>query len=393
MNSILLTVQWLLALAVMVPLGWFALEVLVGLLPPRKETGLGSGARAAVLIPAHDEALGIAETVTRLITVAPPGTRVLVVADNCSDATAAAARNAGAEVIERSHETLRGKGFALDFGRAHLALDPPDAVIVMDADCRMAPGSVEALTTAALDGRGPAQALNLIAPDRAASPLVQISSFAMLVKNMLRFRGMGRLGGSVTLCGTGMGFAWRDFAEAHLATGDIVEDLGLGIDMVRRGRRTRLIESARITSAPAGVAESVSQRSRWEHGFLSTALHRAVPTLWHGLSRFNRAEIALGMHLLVPPLALLFLLAFAMLAVLAGLAWLTGYWLAVQALALTVLAAGGLVVLAWALAGREVLSLKALLQAPLYVLWKLPIYLKFIKGPETSWVRTGREGE
>jgi hypothetical protein len=50
-------------------------------------------------------------------------------------------------------------------------------------------------------------------------------------------------------------------------------------------------------------------------------------------------------------------------------------------------------VLAWVNEGRSVLSAGALLQAPLYVLWKLPIYLKLLTGRRSGWARTRREGE
>ncbi len=42
--------------------------------------------------------------------------RLVVVADNCSDATAEIARAMGATVIERHDETNKGKGYALDYG-------------------------------------------------------------------------------------------------------------------------------------------------------------------------------------------------------------------------------------------------------------------------------------
>lgn len=394
MNVIWTVLAWLPVLAVLVPLAWFSLELALGMLPRRPVCSVAADTRVAVLIPAHNEALGVGETVACLLSIIPPGTRVLVVADNCTDATAEAARSAGAEVTERHDTARRGKGFALAHGRAVLAEGtPPQVVVVLDADCRLSQGSIEALAAAVSEGRGPGQAVYTFASRRDQSPLVQISNFAMLVKNLLRYRGMERIGGCGLLCGTGMGFAWPDFAAAPLATDDIVEDLGLGIEMVRHGRGPRLVDAAKVTSAPAAVSESVAQRSRWEHGFLATAMRHALPTIGNGLCRFDRAQIALGMHLIVPPLALLFLVACAVLALSAGLAAFTGYWVAVQALTAGVVLAGGLVMAAWAAAGRETLSLAALLRAPLYVLWKVPIYLGFLKGRQTTWVRTKREGE
>ena len=71
--------------------------------------------RFRFLVPAHNEEAGIAATVNSLFAVDWPRDRfdVVVVADNCNDGTAAAARAAGATVLERQNKELRGKGYAL----------------------------------------------------------------------------------------------------------------------------------------------------------------------------------------------------------------------------------------------------------------------------------------
>jgi cellulose synthase/poly-beta-1,6-N-acetylglucosamine synthase-like glycosyltransferase len=384
---------WILATLVLVPLGWFVLEMIVGLFPRAGRNSQTPAGRVAVLIPAHNEALGIGKMLDDLRLVAPPNMRVLVVADNCSDQTSHEASAAGAEVVERHDAVNRGKGYALDFGRSVLAADPPDVVIILDADCRLKPGSIEALAQAALAFRTPVQALYTFEARTDHPPLVQISNFAVVVKNLIRCRGLERIGSTSLLCGTGMAFTWSVFAAAPIATGDIVEDLGLGIHMVQSGLCPRLVDAAHVTSLPAGVKDSIAQRSRWEHGFLSTALKQAFPTLLGGISRMHRPEIALGMHLLVPPLALLMALSIVMLAVLNMLGWIFGYWSPAIAAGILLSAAVVVTLLAWLLEGRATLSIKSLVQIPLYVLWKIPIYLRFVRKPETSWVRTGRDGE
>src|SRR4051812_9727823 len=95
----------------------------------------------AVIIPAHDEALGIAATLRAIVPQLAAGDRVIVVADNCTDDTATVAAAAGAEVLERNDREHRGKGYALDFGVRHLAVNPPEVVIIIDADCDTASGT------------------------------------------------------------------------------------------------------------------------------------------------------------------------------------------------------------------------------------------------------------
>lgn len=384
---------WLLALAAAAPLAVFTTEVATGLRGRRPQALPDTGASVAVLIPAHDEAGGIGATLAALREVAPAA-RVLVVADNCSDNTAAVARAAGAEVVERHHATERGKGFALAFGRDHLATSavPPDVVVVLDADCRLAPGSVEALAAACACGR-PVQAVNLIAPDLGAGPMTQISGFAMVVKNLYRSRGMQRLGGAALLTGTGMAFPWPLFARAALASGSLVEDLGLGIALTRAGHPPRLVEAAGVSSLPAPPEVALQQRTRWEHGFLETVKRSALPLLGSGLGHGSRAEVLLALHLLVPPLALLLMAAGATLVVTLLLALLGASVAPAAVLAAMLAAALGVTGVAWEHGGRRWLSGGALLRAPLYVLWKLPIYLGFLRKRETEWRRTPRPGE
>lgn len=392
MSAVLTVLAWLLTLVTALPLAVLAIEVLAGLPPSRRPLSSSGVAMAAVLIPAHDEAGGIGITLAALKDVAPPGTRILVVADNCTDDTARTAREAGVEVVERHDPRACGKGFALAFGRDHLAVGtPPEIVIVLDADCRLAPGSITALCREALARNAPVQAVNLIAPDLTAAPMVQISSFAMVVKNLFRSRGMQRLGGAALLTGTGMAFPWPLFAKAELATGSIVEDLSLGIELTRAGHAPFLVEDAHVRSAPAALGDALQQRRRWEHGFLDTLRRQASPVLGNGLKQRSLREVLLGLHLLVPPLALLLAMAALALVILAGLAALGA-----SAVPLAVIASlvGVVLVLignAWVVGGRAFLTGHALLRAPLYVLWKLPIYAGFLRKPEATWTRTPRQ--
>ena len=392
MSTVLAVLAWLLAIVVAIPLTVFVIELAVGMWrtsrtvtpPPRK----GS---VAILIPAHDEEDGIGATLETLGAVAPKDTRVVVVADNCSDATASVARDAGAEVIERHDTQRRGKGYALAFGRDFLAEgETPDVVIVLDADCRLLPGTVEILTGRVLDTDRPVQAVNLVSPDLSASPMTQIAGFAMMVKNLFRSRGMQRLGGAALLTGTGMTFPWRLLADAELATGSIVEDLALGIALTKSGHTPLLSTDAHVRSDPPADGDALQQRKRWEHGFLDSLKSEALPTFAGGLRSLSLRQVLLGLHLMVPPLALLLMLA--------GLVWVTTVVLAVLGgpgapsllLGGLIAVAAILVLIAWLARGREFLSAKALLMVPFYALWKIPIYIGFFRKQEANWTRTPR---
>ena len=369
----------------------YLLVELVGGLGRLKPRAFGSSPEhIALLIPAHDEAASIADTV-RALAAAAPTAHILVVADNCSDATAEQARAAGAETIERKDPERRGKGFALAFGRNYLAGDPPDAVVVVDADCRMERGSIERLAAAATATGAPVQASNLLVSSSDVPPLVAISNFAMLVKNVVRARGLLRIGGGALLFGTGMAFPWPLFARLPLASANMVEDLELGLELAREGVKIGFDDGARVISPAASLASGRGQRKRWEHGFLETARRQVGPLLGAAVRRRSRHLAALGAHLLVPPLALLLLAASLDLLLVAGLS-LSGADSAPALLLIALLTLVGLTLLiAWWREARALLPARDLLRAPLYLLWKLPLYLTFFTRRQTDWNRTRRD--
>ena len=105
--------------------------------------------KVAVLIPAYNEAAGIAATISTILPQLTPQDRLLVIADNCTDATAEIARNCGASAIERQDTERKGKGYALDFGLQSIESDPPEVVIMVDADCICQPDAIEKLARVA----------------------------------------------------------------------------------------------------------------------------------------------------------------------------------------------------------------------------------------------------
>src|SRR5438309_700635 len=258
------------AIGLCIPVAMFCLEVLLALLRRQAQSSvLPPDAYVAVLIPAHDEAAVIGATLHTLMPTVPHGGRVLVVADNCSDATATIARQCGTEAIERHDVAQRGKGFALDFGIKHLASSPPDCVVFLDADCRVAADTVRLLAAAALATGRPVQGLNLCDPDPHGSPLQMISGLAFRFKNLIRTLGLSRLSGLNHLSGTGMALPWQLAKQLKLAGGNVVEDMQLGIDLAVAGKPALFLPEARVDSPlPMQRAAARTQRTRWEHGHL-----------------------------------------------------------------------------------------------------------------------------
>ncbi|MBO0698084.1 MAG: glycosyltransferase [Zavarzinella sp.] len=384
----------LLALAalVAVPFVFLAVEALASLLPVRHPPVAAHRPRCAILMPAHNEE-GVITAAIRIVQgQVAPGDRILVVADNCTDGTAAEARAAGVEVIERNDPDHRGKGYALDFGLNHLAADPPPIVAVVDADCDLGAGALDVLVRQAVATDRPSQGIYLIGTGREPDPRRRLSAFAVQLKNEIRPLGLHRLGMPCLLNGTGMAFPWRVMRAAHLAHGSIVEDTQLGVDLALKGHPAQLCPAAFLTgaAAPDRVA-AARQRTRWEHGHVQTLLTWSPRLLWNGLVRARPSLFALGLELGVPPLSLLFVLWTVLLAVcLVWWQWAGGSWAPVLTLVSAFVLAVGAVFAAWGKFGRKMLPLPTLVSAPLYIAWKLPIYLKLVHRREKTWVRTER---
>jgi len=383
---------WLCAIFPSLALFYFSVEVLAGLRPLKPIVAQGPDIQLAVVIPAHNEALLIAETVRAAREQIGPTTRLLVIADNCSDATAELARSAGAVVVEREDPSHRGKGFALACARDCLSAEPPDAVFVLDADCRIANGNLQQSANHAAAVREPIQYANLLSASRDAPSLVLVSNFAMFIKNLVRARGLYRLGGGITLFGTGMMIPWRVFLRLDLATSEAVEDLGMALSLALSGTKVHFDEHLTVISAAAQLADSLGQRRRWEHGFIAHSVRTALPLVRLGFVRRSRHLTALGAHMLVPPLALLFLIGAvalvpAVTAVFYGQPGPAAVLL--TAFVLAIAATGA----AWTMHGRAALPLRALLRAPFYVLWKIPFYVGLLSARERQWTRTRRANE
>ena len=383
------------ALSVLLPAVVLFTEIVPALTrAPVAAPAQGERGRIAVLIPAHNESRTIAPALRSILPQLSRADRLLVVADNCSDDTAAIAAAEGAEVIERSDVMHRGKGYALDFGVRHLESNAPDVVLIVDADCQVSQGSIDRLARLCAKTARPVQAVYLMHAGKDAGPAMRIAEFAWLVKNRVRPQGLHRLGLPCQLMGTGMALPWPSIKAATLATGHIVEDLKLGLDLARAGAPPLFCPEALVSSNfPTSAPGIQAQRTRWEHGHLSVILSEAPRLLLESLKSRNANLLAMALDLCVPPLALL-ILAVGALWTLSAIDYFLTH--AILPLAVTTIAAvqiAGSVFLSWAAYGRQTLSFGDLLLGFLYPLRKISLYLRFMFARQMEWVRSKRDGD
>ena len=352
----------------------------------------GSRNPIAVLVPAHNESSGILLTLADIQNQTLPGDRLLVIADNCSDDTAAVAIAAGAEVIERNDCTRYGKGYALDYGIRHLESDPPEIIIVVDADCRLADGAIDCLIRTCATTGQPVQALYLMTAPVESQINQQVAEFAWRVKNWLRPLGLRTLRLPCQLMGTGMAFPWIVIQAADLCHGHLVEDLKLGLDLTLAGHPPLFCPSALVTSQFASsLLGSETQHTRWEVGHIDTIL-KAAPKLIETAVRLRNLDLfALVLDMTVPPLSILAILIFATFG-LTGLARTFGHFFAPFAISASTLSVFMLVIfLAWIKCGRDVLPPRALALIVGYIIKKLRFYFMIVPTKiDSRWIRTDR---
>jgi glycosyltransferase involved in cell wall biosynthesis len=368
-----------------IPCGFLLIEVVAGVLGRGRSQNpkTGKAPNAVLLIPAHDEQAHLGEMLDRLAGVNDHAIRTVVIADNCSDDTAAIARQAGAEVWVRSHQTLRGKPFALAWAFERLQANPPEVVVFLDADGWFNQGSPSQLASLSMAEGRPVQAINRVA-DRS------LRGFSFRFRNEVRLLGLTALGAPVQLNGTGFAVPWKLLQTYPIPVGDLVEDAFWGWTFTMAGVGPLLTANVEVLSRLPKSKEGIqTQIKRWEHGILS-ATFRSLPSLLR--SAFLPPRLSRILHLfdiLVPPLAFLGLLCFLLLVV--GLFTPSYFVLIPVAVALLFLSSAVLV--GWWVYGRDDVSFYMLLTSPFYAFGKIGVYVSFLFRRQKVWQRTERDDD
>ncbi len=346
--------------------------------------------RFAFLIPAHNEERLLPEVLANLAALDYPRElyTVFVVADNCTDGTAAVGRAGGAVVYERFNQAERGKGYALNWLIEQVQARPEryDAVVVLDADTVVSPNFLRVMDARLARGERVIQSYYAVRdPDSAWSTALR--SVALIVLHYLRPLGRMTLGGTAGLKGNGMVFA-ADIVRQHRFSGSLTEDLEYHMELVKAGERATFAPDAVIEAEmPNTLKASDSQNARWEKGRLEM-LRRYVPGLLReSVRRPSFVLFDAAMEQIIPPFSVLVAASVGAL----------GAGVALQSRPAIILGAsliGGqavYVVTGLALAGASPKTYKALLYAPVLVVWKILIYLRVLLGAgPKGWVRTAR---
>lgn len=351
----------------------------------------------AVVIPARDEEELVSRTVESLRIQTYPHDlyEIMVAADNCTDETAAVSRAAGANVLVRNDPDSRGKGYALQwaFERILARENPPDAVVVVDADSVADPAFLAILESHLQAGAAVVQGESLLVPDGSTTGALRAAAF--LLVNRARPLGRAVLGLPPSLSGNGMLFARRLLEDhpwdAFTSTEDVEYTLKLRLD----GIAPVFARGAIVLSPAAPTARAAQeQQLRWEGGQLHLARTYVPALLFRAVRERRAALLDVALELAVPPIGYLAAVGVALTACGAALA-ATGV---ADAWAVAPAAAGILGLVLYVLVGLRAAeapssSYRALLGAPRLVLGKVARAHRLLNFRPDSWVRTERRGE
>lgn len=377
--------------------GYHLVLALVGLAIRRQTPAVSSECthRFGIVIPAHDEENVLATVLRSCAELDYPRDKftVFVIADNCSDRTADVAIAHGVRCLERVDTQRRGKGQALEWGLPLVLQAEIDAVMVIDADCRLDRQVLRVLDTQLAAGHAVLQASCVVGnPD--ASMVSYASAVTNLLENDLFYAPKSHLGLAVLLRGTGMVFKRAVLEQWPWQCRTIVEDAEYTERLFEAGQRVTFVPQAKVFSEfPEQSGQLAVQRSRWIGGKFHFARTRVLKWLAQGIFQGRPAAIDLAWTFAAAArsLVLLELLVTLVLATLS--AWLFPGSMSGTLLVLSLVTAGVhgcLLALGVGLLGLNSHRLGLLVGAPGVAGRFLIIAGKSLFGGSKTWERTPR---
>jgi cellulose synthase/poly-beta-1,6-N-acetylglucosamine synthase-like glycosyltransferase len=342
--------------------------------------------RLAVVVPARNEARTITRCIRSIAQCELPSAlemSIIVVADNCSDATAELASKLGARVIERFDSERRGKQFALDFAFTKLLKEGFDAFLVVDADSVVEVNLLKEVSSLLKLGADAVQA-RYLALNPEGSILGRLRNVALMAVNVLRPLGRDRLELSCGLTGNGFTLRRSTLESVAYDVHSHNDDHEYHTRLVLAGRRVVFADRTTVRGQmPARGADARAQRARWEGQRLRLIIQN-VPKLARALIRGNLRVIEPLLELLLLPLAIHGLL----LVCTAAVSFAPARRYAIFALALLASHATSAIIVA----GGSVSDLVAVLAVPGYMAWKLILIPAIVRSArsDAEWIRTQR---
>jgi len=349
--------------------------------------------RFAAVIPAHDEAHVIGNTVGTILAAGYPRhlLDVFVVADHCTDDTVELARQAGAICFELDEGERSGKGRALSWLLMRIFEKQINyqAVAVFDADTQVQPSFFDVMSARLSTGAQVVQGNYVIRnPQNGWFPSLAWAMF--LIDN--RSQNLGR---------TNLGLSAKNMGDSICFQSGVLRWFGWGKGLTEDYalRQRLLLEGIHIDYEPTAVGKGYApinwheariQRARWLVGTYQASRKWARKMFMSGLKSHDPALIDGALQAFLPSYSTLTFIT----GLITLLTWIFPNWLwswlplAWTAL-LVLLFIYPLLCLAFERAPLR--AFLVILTGPVFILWRtwLGISSRFIKH-EVAWERTPR---
>jgi hypothetical protein len=225
----------------------------------------------AVVVPAHNEAATIEQTIRSCVHQTYPVAQVIVVADNCTDATSTLARAAGATVIEGSGGS---KASAQNLALPHVVAD---VVVALDGDNILDATAIAHMVATMRAGH--AGTCASVLPKDTVTVFSQYRTLYHALANGWTKKIQDILGRQLVL--NGMANCHRTQVLAAMGgfpDDSVTEDFNLTWALHRGGYSVAFTPEAFVyTQEPASFRELIGQMHRWTAGFAQCMVTHQAP--------------------------------------------------------------------------------------------------------------------
>jgi cellulose synthase/poly-beta-1,6-N-acetylglucosamine synthase-like glycosyltransferase len=258
----------------------------------------------ALIVAAHNEEQVIQDIIHSLNRLDYPKELydIFVVADNCTDKTAAKSKSAGAIVYERFNKTKRGKGFALEwmFDKIFKLDRKYDSVVIFDADNLASRNFLKEMNNKLCQGFKVVQGY-LDSKNPHDTWMAGSYSIGFWTSNRMFQLSRKNLGLSNQLGGTGFCIDTNTLMELGWGATCLTEDLEFTCKLVLNGHKVGWAHDAVVyDEKPLTLAQSWWQRKRWMQGFADVNSRYFFKLLKKGIKEFNFTAIDCALYSVQP---------------------------------------------------------------------------------------------
>lgn len=264
----------------------------------------------ALIVAAHNEEKVIEDMVKSLKKIDYPKNLydIYVIADNCTDSTAAKARGVGALVYERSNKGKKGKGYALEwmFNKLFKLSKKYDSVVIFDADNIVSKNFLRAMNNKLCDGYKVVQGY-LDSKNPGDTWITCCYSIAFWSSNRLIQLSRSNIGLSSQLGGTGICIDTQVLEKLGWGATCLTEDLEFTCKLVLNGLKVGWAHDAVIyDEKPLTLKQSCWQRKRWMQGFADVSSRYFFKLMKRAITKHDFVAFDCALYSIQPITIILF---------------------------------------------------------------------------------------